>query len=192
MKTYKDIDGWFDWEELYDHIASQMKDGWVHVEVGVWQGKSVCYLADKVKKLNKKCKIYAVDWFKGSTDEPELLETAKDNGGSVLSIFKQNLKDLELEDIVIPVESDSAEAADMFKDEAIPSVYIDANHSYEGVTRDLQAWWPKVAKGGCMFGHDICEEQVSRAVYHFNYRVDKHMKVHRIYPNNFGMQKANS
>lgn len=190
MKTYKDIHGWFDWEDLYDHISKQMKDKWVHVEVGVWQGKSVCYLADKLKKLKKDCKVYAIDTFKGSIDEPELLEIVEKNGGSILPIFKQNVKDLDLEDMVVPIESDSAEAAEMFPDESIPSIYIDANHSYEGVTRDLEAWWPKLSRGGSIFGHDICEEQVTRAVYHFNYRVDKHMLVHKIYPNSFGMQKA--
>lgn len=48
----------------------------------------------------------------------------------------------------------SVEAAKSVPDESLDCVFIDANHSYEAVTDDLNAWWPKV-KTGCVFsGHD--------------------------------------
>lgn len=31
---------------------------------------------------------------------------------------------------------------------------IDADHSYDGVKRDIRAWWPVVKKGGLVFFHD--------------------------------------
>lgn len=33
-------------------------------------------------------------------------------------------------------------------------VYIDADHSYESVRDDIRAWYPKVAVGGALCGHD--------------------------------------
>jgi Methyltransferase domain len=33
-------------------------------------------------------------------------------------------------------------------------IYIDANHSYEAVSADLRAWYPKLRSGGMMAGHD--------------------------------------
>ncbi len=33
-------------------------------------------------------------------------------------------------------------------------VYLDADHTYEGVTTDIAAWWPKVRRGGVLGGHD--------------------------------------
>jgi hypothetical protein len=33
-------------------------------------------------------------------------------------------------------------------------VYIDANHTHEEVKKDIQAWLPKIKKGGIISGHD--------------------------------------
>jgi len=49
-------------------------------------------------------------------------------------------------------------------------VYIDANHSCKAVTADIEAWWPKVRRGGCLAGHDYTVARkcgVIEAVNHF-------------------------
>jgi len=33
-------------------------------------------------------------------------------------------------------------------------VYIDGEHSYEAVTKDMKDWWPKIKQGGILAGHD--------------------------------------
>lgn len=48
----------------------------------------------------------------------------------------------------------SDEAAIHFVDNSLDFVYIDADHTYESVKRDLLAWYPKVRKGGIFGGHD--------------------------------------
>jgi len=52
------------------------------------------------------------------------------------------------------IRMDSVEAAFLFPDEYFDFIYIDADHSYEGVVRDLNAWWPKIKKGGLFCGDD--------------------------------------
>jgi FkbM family methyltransferase len=52
------------------------------------------------------------------------------------------------------IRMDSVASANMFPDEYFDFVYIDADHSYEGVVRDMKAWWPKVKKGGLFCGDD--------------------------------------
>lgn len=49
---------------------------------------------------------------------------------------------------------DSSLSANMFPDEYFDFIYIDADHSYEGVVKDLEAWWPKIKKGGLFCGDD--------------------------------------
>ena len=39
-------------------------------------------------------------------------------------------------------------------DAAFDLVFIDGNHSYEVVKRDLELYWPKVRPGGILIGHD--------------------------------------
>jgi FkbM family methyltransferase len=52
------------------------------------------------------------------------------------------------------IRMDSVSAANMFPDEYFDFIYIDADHSYEAVVRDLKAWWPKIKKGGLFCGDD--------------------------------------
>ena len=44
--------------------------------------------------------------------------------------------------------------AERFDDLHFDYVYVDARHDYKGVSLDLEAWWPKIAHGGFLAGHD--------------------------------------
>jgi hypothetical protein len=48
----------------------------------------------------------------------------------------------------------SVEMAQRVPDESLSLVYLDADHSLEGVMADLNAWYPKLVQGGVMAGHD--------------------------------------
>jgi len=48
----------------------------------------------------------------------------------------------------------STNAASYIADNSLDFVYIDANHSYEAVFADMNAWWSKVKSGGVFSGHD--------------------------------------
>lgn len=51
-----------------------------------------------------------------------------------------------------------------FNDCELDFIFVDAGHEYEDVKADIQAWYPKIKKGGYMIGHDINQTQVRRAV----------------------------
>lgn len=61
----------------------------------------------------------------------------------------------------------SEEAAKVLPDD-LDFVYIDANHNYEYVLKDIQLWLPKVRPGGVLSGHDVgpCRwsKDVTRAI----------------------------
>lgn len=52
------------------------------------------------------------------------------------------------------IVSDSAAAAGEVPDASLDFVFIDADHSYEAVRKDIDAWRSKVKPGGWFGGHD--------------------------------------
>lgn len=45
-------------------------------------------------------------------------------------------------------------AAKSVKDGSLDFVFLDADHSYDAVKMDIQAWLPKIRVGGIFIGHD--------------------------------------
>jgi hypothetical protein len=56
----------------------------------------------------------------------------------------------------------SVEASKQFADESLDFIYIDSNHDFAHVVEDLNAWSPKVKKGGIISGHDFFESKDAR------------------------------
>jgi hypothetical protein len=52
------------------------------------------------------------------------------------------------------IEKDSVAAAKDCSTRLFDVIYIDADHTYEGVKADLDAWYPLVKKGGIFGGDD--------------------------------------
>jgi len=73
------------------------------------------------------------------------------------------------------IQADSALAASKFADGSIDCVYIDADHSYEGIKRDFEAWYPKVRSGGIVSGHDYGANNDCPGVKQF---IDEYMAAH--------------
>ena len=48
----------------------------------------------------------------------------------------------------------SPAATRFFGPSSVNAVFIDGDHSYEGCKVDIEAWWPLVALGGWLGGHD--------------------------------------
>ena len=44
----------------------------------------------------------------------------------------------------------------MFKDNSYDFIYIDPDHKYESVVKDVELYLPKLKKGGIIGGHDYC------------------------------------
>jgi hypothetical protein len=51
----------------------------------------------------------------------------------------------------------SLDAALFFDDVSLDFVYLDANHAFEAVWNDLNAWFPKLKSGGVFAGHDFLD-----------------------------------
>jgi hypothetical protein len=62
-----------------------------------------------------------------------------------------------LEDRGIMIRANSKSASEIFPDESLDFIYIDANHAYDFVVEDIKLWFPKLKKGGIFAGHDYID-----------------------------------
>jgi predicted O-methyltransferase YrrM len=147
MRMNYEEPNFFDYAEFYDFISEQPYT--IFVEVGCWLGHSVSYLAQTMRN-KPNVKIYAIDLFDDSYDlkKYDYLE------GIRYKLFQKKLIEAKVNDIVIPIKSVSWDGAANFSDESVDFVFIDADHSYESVKKDIEAWLPKIRKNGIISGHD--------------------------------------
>ena len=80
------------------------------------------------------------------------------------SLTLKNIKESGNEDKATVLRMSTAEAAKLFEDGYFDLVFIDADHSYEGVKDDIQIWFPKVRGGGFVCGHDLSWDGIQRAI----------------------------
>lgn len=59
----------------------------------------------------------------------------------------------------------SEKAADRIEDGCLDFVFIDGDHTAEGVRMDIAKWCPKVKKGGLVSGHDYGDVRLDRRVH---------------------------
>lgn len=121
------------------------------VEVGSWCGASALEMCEKFPELT----VHCVDHWKGSPNDitGTIVDSLSQKIEDPLYVtFCKNVGDL-LHKRVIPWRGESTDIAKEW-DRKVPMVFIDAGHEKDEVIADLEAWWPHVAEGGVICGHD--------------------------------------
>lgn len=161
LDYYKSIQGYFDWEHLYDEIVQRLPEGGTFCEIGCWRGQSLSYLLTKLQEAEKNVRVIGVDHFKGSVEDAKLRIWA--DRMDIQSMCRENLEIIGYPFEII--DSPSVEGAAKFDDAYFDVVYVDGSHDYESVKEDLLAWMPKVKSGGLLAGHDINQAGVRQALH---------------------------
>ena len=161
---YDNIQGWFIYTALYDAVPTMFEDGAHFVEVGSWRGRSTAYLAVNIANSGKNIKLDAVDTWRGSLDEEVHQKDPSVVTDTLYDEFLANM--VPVKHIVNPVRMDSKEAVNLYKDNSLDFVMIDAGHDYESVKTDIENFLKKVRPGGMIAGddHSIYFPGVQRAV----------------------------
>lgn len=160
------IDGWMSdaearWLALQASIHRNI------VEIGSWTGKSSRAMGD-----NTPGKLHCVDTWIGTDAlngaQPaalpgvhKIIDNVPENW--VYDTFCTHMRGL-LGTKVIPLRMPSLHAAVEMSGEDLDMIFIDGDHSYEGVKADINAWLPKLTPGGLICGHDWDHAAVRRAV----------------------------
>ena len=162
------IEGYCDdnMRKLYKRMVDEAPQVAIFVELGCWKGASTAYLAWCIKQSHKDIWLMAIDTWEGNPEVPESHPVNPKNVDKwkIFDEFQDNLVSVGLFDYVSPMMWDSTDAAILFADETVDFVYIDTDHRYEYVLADINAWLPKVKKGGYIGGHDLSHIDVLKAV----------------------------
>jgi len=131
--------------DLIDALSSLIGNG-KGVEIGAFNGHfSKVILSKWVGTL------YMVDVWRGLGEEYEDMS----NHNNHSDVFLNTMKNIEgYEDRGVMIRATSKVASEIFEDESLDFVYIDANHAYDFVVEDIKLWFPKLKKGGVFSGHD--------------------------------------
>lgn len=134
-------------EEFGDMLRAMGLTG-VAVEVGVLSGVFSNILYSKCPFIA----FFLVDSWKAVGGERVIEDLERCN--KTYEIAYKQVKEFAAGKNVYMIRDVSLEAAKIFNDGQLDFVYIDAEHYKRYVERDIEAWWPKVKKGGVLAGHD--------------------------------------
>jgi hypothetical protein len=120
------------------------KDG-IGAEIGVLHGQNACVLVQETSPR----KLHLIDrWDAGLKAGP---------GRDIqMRCYQNAVEAIEPHASIVQIHKGwSQDVVDEFPDDYFDWVYIDACHQYEGVSGDLQSYYPKVKIGGVLAGHDF-------------------------------------
>jgi len=126
-------------------------------EIGTWKGDFAAVILAKCRPR----RLFLIDPWEHRTDEAyeEASYGGRMEGGQqalermyqdVMARFASEISSGQ----VTVLRSRSTDAAQTFEPESLDWVYIDGDHSYEGVSADLEAYFGAVKPGGLLAGDD--------------------------------------
>ncbi|MDB4947083.1 MAG: hypothetical protein JWP97_6617 [Labilithrix sp.] len=147
----KGIDGFFSEDEgrWYARFAGGLRGG-TFVEIGSWKGRSTSFIG-KVCAANR-TRLVCVDHFAGSQDSLAARYDAELAREDIEQVFRANMASLGIA-VELLVEP-SVAAASRFADGSVGRIFLDGSHDGPSVRADLEAWFPRLAPGGILAGHD--------------------------------------
>jgi cephalosporin hydroxylase len=126
----------------YRRLVNTIPPGGTLVEVGVWLGRSLCSVAEVVKKRG--LTVIAVDPF----TKTHAILSPPPKGGQLVA-FQSNMAAYGLDPVIRVMKS--LDAAPTVRYASL--VFLDADHHYEAVKADIAAWRTRCR---ILAGHDYC------------------------------------
>ncbi len=125
--------------KLYE-LSKALKEESVAVEIGSYIGASSLMVG---LGLKNNCKLYCIDTWQNDAMTEGNWDT-----------FKQFTTNTNLvKNKIAPIKSNSKDAVSQITT-MVDFIFIDGDHSYEGVKTDFDLWFPKLKQGGVIVFHD--------------------------------------
>ncbi len=152
-------------ENRNEMIKSLIPPGGVYAELGVLAGEFAQILYETLAPS----KLVLIDYFQGTCPSGDA-----DGNNSKLYDLDKCYEHLFLKyknnDAVQLRKGDTVERLNEFEDGSFDMIYIDADHSYFGCKRDIEAAYKKCKVGGWICGHDY-EMNPSKTEYSYEFGI---------------------
>ena len=152
-------ENFFKWRPFFEKVYKLYKDP-LGAEIGVFEG----FLAKYVLRYISPKIYYLVDPHKPYCDDIGELDFPEETWNT---IHIEVCKRFKFNSAAQIVRKESLEAAKDIPDGTLDFCYIDGDHSFDAVYKDICAWFPKVRAGGLIGGHDFTEAEVKSGVFKF-------------------------
>lgn len=136
---YKNIEGWFDFYDIYSLMVNKAKDGAHFVEVGTYVGCSAAYMAVEIANSGKNIKFDCID----DVD---------------VSLINLNLAPVK--NYFNAIKGKGLKVAENYLPNSLDFVFLDHGPTFN----DIECWKTKVKKGGYLGGHDFNDDFIKESV----------------------------
>lgn len=136
-------------EAKYLYDAPGRLGAGTYVELGTFHGRSTVCIGGGIKDSGVDAHLTTIDCYE--------LYVPSNTRGYIKDNLQKNKDMFEekgLKEYITALKAISAESVDLFEDESITLLFIDADHTYKGCKADFEAWLPKVKSGGEIAFHD--------------------------------------
>jgi predicted O-methyltransferase YrrM len=158
MKMLSRVEGQITAHELHKlfSIAKSTVKGGVILEIGSYRGKSTLALAMGAKHSG--ARVYSIDPHEEFTGV-----AGGKYGPPDLARKIENIAKFQLGKIIFPICMNSHDVGKIWS-KPIDVLWIDGDHSFEGVKGDYDLFSPFVKKNGLMLFHDSAMEGVKKTI----------------------------
>lgn len=158
--------------ETRDEMITIVPKNGVIAELGVFKGE----FSKKIDEICQPKELVLIDIWVGDRVYSGDVDGNHKNGNKeyytadqVYKIALENTKNCKS---TIRIIKDTTEVLKTFEDNTFDMIYIDADHSYNGVKKDLEMSIKKVKNGGYIMGHDY-EQNFDKTNNVYNHGVKK-------------------
>ena len=137
------------WLTTRKAFIAQLPKNSIVAEIGVEEGE----FSAQILEIAQPKKLYLIDCWEEQdfSKNPGNWRKYQPEYDSWYEKVKRRFKN---DDRVVIIKDFSPEVCDQFEDNYLDWVYIDANHSYHAIKKDIPAWFAKIKNGGFLCGHD--------------------------------------
>ena len=141
------------WQAILRRIP--IDEPWTGVEVGVWMGRT----AKEILAARPRVTHHMVDSWMAPKPNSTYAKSPDKIAKNGQPYFDECYEKTQAEVRRFGERAEihrmySKDAAELFEDGSLDYAFVDCEHTYEGVFRDIKLWLPKVRPGGWIGFHD--------------------------------------